>query len=66
MRATIEQLTDEIAGKDKGIIDDPIILTVYAYSCPDLTLIDLPGITIIPIEGQPNNIEEITKDMARR
>ena len=59
-------LTDEVAGKEKGIVDDPIILTVYAYSCPDLTLIDLPGITRIAIGNQKVDIERITKDMAGR
>ena len=66
VRLTIEKLTDEVAGSTKGIVDDPIVLTVYGYNCPDLTLIDLPGITRIPIAGQPKNIEEITKDMAKR
>mmetsp|Transcript_35812 Transcript_35812/g.41776 ORF Transcript_35812/g.41776 Transcript_35812/m.41776 type:complete len:789 (+) Transcript_35812:42-2408(+) len=68
VREKINQLTDEVAGKNKGIIDDPIILTVYAESCPDLTVIDLPGITRIPLANsdQPKDIEKITKDMALR
>lgn len=66
VRDTINALTDEVAGNSKGIVDDPIILTVYSYSCPDLTLIDLPGITRIPIAGQPKDIEQITKNMAAR
>jgi len=32
-------------------VDKPIILTIYSSSCPDLTLIDLPGITRIAIQG---------------
>ena len=47
IRIQIEKETDRIAGVDKGIVDDPIKLTVYSYECPDLTLIDLPGITKI-------------------
>ena len=44
----------------------PILLSVYSPACPDLTIIDLPGITRIPINGsdQKQNIEEITKNMA--
>lgn len=66
VREKINELTDQVAGKNKGIIDDPIILTVYAESCPDLTVIDLPGITRIPLahSDQPKDIERITKDMA--
>lgn len=41
----IEQLTDKVAGTNRNIVDDPIRLTIYSHSCPDLTLIDLPGIT---------------------
>ena len=66
MRETIEALTDEVCGKDKNILDKPIVLNVYSQTCPDLTLVDLPGVTRVPIEGQPKNIEEITKNMAIR
>lgn len=45
VRQRIDQLTDEIAGRNKGIVDDPIVLTICGESCPDLTLVDLPGIT---------------------
>jgi len=66
VRLKIEALTDEIAGSKKGIVNDPIILTMYSNDCPDLTLIDLPGITRIPLKNsdQKENIEQITKDMA--
>lgn len=40
-----------MAGKNKGIVNDPIKLTVYSNDCPDLTLVDLPGITRIPLKG---------------
>jgi len=43
-------LTDKVAGPKKGIVDKPIILTIYSSTCPDLTLIDLPGITRIPMK----------------
>ena len=32
-----------MTGRNKGIVNDPIVLTVYATGAPDLTLIDLPG-----------------------
>lgn len=51
VRTTIEELTDKVAGKNKGIVDKPIVLTIYSHTCPDLTLIDLPGITRIPLAG---------------
>jgi len=51
VKSTNEFLTDKVAGKTKNIVDKPIVLTVYSHTCPDLTMIDLPGITRIPIDG---------------
>ena len=66
VRDTIDELTDKKAGQKKNIIPDPIVLTIYSTSCPDLTIIDLPGITRIPLAGsdQPLDIEKITREMA--
>ena len=59
VRKNIDILTDKVAGAKKGIVDKPIVLNIFSHTCPDLTLIDLPGITRIPLAGsdQPNNIE---------
>ena len=51
VRDTIIELTDKVAGTTTNIVDDPIVLNVYSHTCPDLTLVDLPGITLIPIPG---------------
>ena len=61
----IVKLTDDIAGVSKEIIDDPIVLTVYSPTCPDLNLVDLPGITKVPVKGsnQTHDIEKITTDL---
>ena len=66
VRETIEKLTDDVCAGEKNIVDKPIVLNVYSPTCPDLTLIDLPGITRVPVGKQPKNIEEITKKMAKR
>lgn len=68
VKRKIEHLTEKDAGNRKGIIDSPIILTVYSKNVPDLSLVDLPGITKIPIKGSdhPDNIEEITTNLCRR
>ena len=66
MREAIEELTEKICGKRKDIVDKPIVLNVYSPTCPDLTFIDLPGITKIAIDGQAQNIEQITRAMAHR
>lgn len=61
----IEELTDKNTDGIKGISKNPIVCTVFSPTVPDLTLIDLPGITRNPVGGQPENIEEITKDLVR-
>lgn len=75
VKENIISLTDKVAGTSKNIVDQPIILQVFGPNCPDLTLvgcfvvvisIDLPGITRIPMEGQDKNIEETTKNMAKK
>ena len=68
MKETINFLTDKVCGKSKNIIDNPIVLHIFSHTCPDLTMVDLPGITRIPMANsdQPKNIEEITKNMAAR
>jgi len=53
-------LTDKVCGKQKNIIDKAIILNVHSKSCPNLTLIDLPGLTRIAIDGQSEDIYKVT------
>ncbi|PUZ40800.1 hypothetical protein GQ55_9G452200 [Panicum hallii var. hallii] len=52
----IEAATAEIAGSGKGISEAPITLLVRKKGVPDLTLVDLPGITRVPVQGQPEDI----------
>ncbi|XP_072992661.1 dynamin-related protein 4C-like [Typha latifolia] len=56
--AAIRTATDEIAGNGKGISDTPLTLVVKKKGVPDLTMVDLPGITRVPVHGQPDNIYE--------
>ncbi|KAI5567703.1 hypothetical protein POPTR_013G119900v4 [Populus trichocarpa] len=54
----INLVTDEIAGNGKGISNTELTLVVKKNGVPDLTLVDLPGITRVPVHGQPENIYE--------
>ena len=42
----------------KGNYYQPIILNIYSQKYPDMTFIDLPGMTYIPVGACPKNIEE--------
>ncbi|KAL0324282.1 UNVERIFIED_CONTAM: Dynamin-related protein 4C [Sesamum calycinum] len=54
----INLATEEIAGKGKGISNSPLTLVVKKMAVPDLTMVDLPGITRVPVHGQPEDIYE--------
>ena len=62
----INKLTESTCGKNKNIKDDPLIINIFSQTCPNLTIIDLQGITRVPVGDQPKNIEEITKEMTLR
>ncbi|KAH1030390.1 hypothetical protein J1N35_042564 [Gossypium stocksii] len=55
--------TDEVAGSGKSISDTPLTLVVKKDGVPDLTMVDLPGITRVPVHGQPDNIYEQIRDI---
>ncbi|XP_055335961.1 dynamin-1-like protein [Paramacrobiotus metropolitanus] len=62
VRKAINDETDRIMGKNKGIGSQPINLRIFSETVVDLTLVDLPGLTKNPVGDQPHNIEEqITK-----
>lgn len=56
VRQKIDEVTDKVCGKDKGIVNKPIVLNISSNSCPNITIVDLPGITSIPVGGQQANI----------
>ncbi|KAA8538908.1 hypothetical protein F0562_025600 [Nyssa sinensis] len=59
----INDATDEIAGGGKGISHTPLTLVVKKNGVPDLTMVDLPGITRVPVHGQPDDIYEQISDI---
>ena len=58
--ALIEKMTIDIVGNNSNISDVPIHLKIYSKSIPNLTLIDLPGLTMVACtdRGQPKDIKE--------
>ena len=53
--------TNRVAGRNKMISDEPIILRIFSTNLVDLTLVDLPGLVKVPIAGQPDNIDSVVK-----
>lgn len=52
----IRQAQNAIAGEGMGISQELISLEISSPHVPDLTLIDLPGITRVPVGNQPADI----------
>uniref|UniRef100_A0A3B4XQR4 Dynamin-1-like protein n=1 Tax=Seriola lalandi dorsalis TaxID=1841481 RepID=A0A3B4XQR4_SERLL len=57
IRQEIEAETERISGNNKGISDEPIHLKIFSPYVVNLTLVDLPGITKVPVGDQPKDIE---------
>lgn len=68
IRAEIDAETERHLRKmgTKVVSPDPIYLTVYSPTVPNLTLVDMPGLTKVPIDGQPASIVQDLDDMARQ
>ncbi|XP_072967351.1 phragmoplastin DRP1E-like [Typha angustifolia] len=63
VRNEIQDETDRMTGKTKQISPVPIHLSIYSPHVVNLTLIDLPGLTKVAVEGQPESIAEDIENM---
>ncbi|XP_064165436.1 dynamin-1a isoform X6 [Anguilla rostrata] len=63
VRQEIEAETDRVTGQNKGISPVPINLRVYSPNVLNLTLVDLPGMTKVPVGDQPADIEHQIREM---
>jgi len=57
--------TDKVCGTNKGISDSAIHLKLYSTEIPDLTLVDLPGLTKIAVGDQPRDIDQKIERLVR-
>jgi dynamin 1-like protein len=63
IRDEIVRETETKVGKNAGISPAPINLRIYSPNVLTLTLVDLPGLTKVPVGDQPKDIERQIKDM---
>lgn len=62
IRDEIIRETDKTTG-NKGIIATPINLRIFSPNVLTLTLVDLPGLTKVPVGDQPKDIEKQVRQM---
>ncbi|PQQ12281.1 dynamin-related protein 3A [Prunus yedoensis var. nudiflora] len=63
IRREIQRETDREAGGNKGVTDKQIRLKIFSPNVLDITLVDLPGITKVPVGDQPSDIEARIRTM---
>ncbi|KAJ2654681.1 vacuolar protein sorting-associated protein 1 [Coemansia sp. RSA 1200] len=63
IREEIVNDTDKKTGKNLGISPLPINLRVFSPKVLTLTLVDLPGLTKVPVGDQPKDIERQIREM---
>ncbi|XP_038888015.1 dynamin-related protein 3A-like isoform X3 [Benincasa hispida] len=63
IRREIRAETDREAGGNKGVSDKQIRLKIFSPNVLDITLVDLPGITKVPVGDQPSDIEARIRTM---
>ncbi|PGH31663.1 hypothetical protein GX50_05557 [[Emmonsia] crescens] len=63
IRDEIVRETEQKTGRNAGISPAPINLRIYSPNVLTLTLVDLPGLTKVPVGDQPKDIEKQIKDM---
>ena len=63
IRAEIVRDTEAKTGKNAGISPLPINLRIFSPNVLTLTLVDLPGLTKVPVGDQPRDIEKQIRDM---
>ncbi|KAH9697011.1 Dynamin-related protein 3A [Citrus sinensis] len=63
IRREIQAQTDKEAGGNKGVSDKQIRLKIFSPHVLDITLVDLPGITKVPVGEQPADIEARIRTM---
>lgn len=63
IREEIVRETETKVGRNAGISPSPINLRIYSPNVLTLTLVDLPGLTKVPVGDQPKDIERQIRDM---
>ncbi|KAL9435259.1 hypothetical protein AB3S75_021517 [Citrus x aurantiifolia] len=65
VRKEISDETDRETGRSKAISTVPIHLSIFSPNVVNLTLIDLPGLTKVAVDGQPESIVQDIENMVR-
>ncbi|XP_065619589.1 dynamin-related protein 3B [Quercus suber] len=63
IRREIQAETEREAGQNRGVSDRQISMRISSPNVLNMTLVDLPGVTKVPVGDQPTDIEERIRKM---
>ena len=65
INSMIRSITTQYAGEGMNITDKPIYLRIYSPNIPNLSLVDLPGLTMVACtdKGQPKDIKDRIRNL---
>ncbi len=63
IRREIDRETNRVTGTNKAVSDQQIRLKICSPNVLTMTLVDLPGITRVPVGDQPKDIEKQIRNM---
>jgi len=65
INSMIQSITNTYAGDGMNITDTPIYLRIYSPHIPNLSLVDLPGLTMVACtdKGQPKDIKDRIRNL---
>lgn len=63
VRDEIQRRTNHLTNSKTAISKEPIRLTWFSPQVLELTLVDLPGMTRVAMDGQPEDIEQQIRDL---
>ncbi|EHB04665.1 F-box only protein 9 [Heterocephalus glaber] len=66
IRQEIENETERISGNNKAVSPEPIYLKIFSPNVVNLTIVDLPGMTKVPVGDQPKDIELQIRELILR
>jgi GTPase SAR1 family protein len=66
LKDEINLQTERLAGKAKGVTAEPIVVKIEGPNCCTLSCVDLPGLTKIPVNGQPEDIETQIQELSQK
>ncbi|KAL3844063.1 hypothetical protein ACJIZ3_001466 [Penstemon smallii] len=65
IRREIQVDTEKEVGKNREVSDKEIRLKIFSPNVLNITLVDLPGITKVPVGNQPSDIETRIKNLMK-